>query len=190
MTHGITRLPGTGVLRAASRLLGTSTTSDLAGSVSTSRQVRVQVVPIKLTQRRRPCKHWAATKAAKMLLSGPGDWTRLHDDRRWHRRADGAGPSSIQERTVRRLRRDPLRVGADPAKRNGGITSEDVVARLIAALQPDYVVLGGGNAHKLKELPPNCRMGRKQHQCVPRRVSLVGGARRTEGPSNVLIGHC
>ena len=36
---------------------------------------------------------------------------------------------------------------------------EDVVARLIAALQPDYVVLGGGNVHKLKELPPNCRMG-------------------------------
>jgi polyphosphate glucokinase len=36
---------------------------------------------------------------------------------------------------------------------------EDVVARLIAALEPDYVVLGGGNVHKLKELPPNCRMG-------------------------------
>jgi polyphosphate glucokinase len=36
---------------------------------------------------------------------------------------------------------------------------EDVVTRLSAALQPDYVVLGGGNVHKLKELPPNCRMG-------------------------------
>jgi polyphosphate glucokinase len=36
---------------------------------------------------------------------------------------------------------------------------EDVVARLIAALQPDDVVLGGGNVHKLKELPPNCRVG-------------------------------
>jgi len=36
---------------------------------------------------------------------------------------------------------------------------EDVVARLIAALQPEYVVLGGGNVHKLKELPPKCRMG-------------------------------
>jgi polyphosphate glucokinase len=36
---------------------------------------------------------------------------------------------------------------------------EDVVARLIAALEPDYVVLGGGNVHRLKELPPNCRMG-------------------------------
>ena len=36
---------------------------------------------------------------------------------------------------------------------------EDVVARLIAALQPDYVVLGGGNVHKLKELPPSCRVG-------------------------------
>ena len=36
---------------------------------------------------------------------------------------------------------------------------EDVVARLTAALEPDYVVLGGGNVHKLKELPPHCRLG-------------------------------
>ena len=35
----------------------------------------------------------------------------------------------------------------------------DAVARLSAALLPDYVVLGGGNATKLKELPPNCRVG-------------------------------
>jgi polyphosphate glucokinase len=35
----------------------------------------------------------------------------------------------------------------------------DVVARLIAALQPDDVVLGGGNVKKLKSLPPGCRMG-------------------------------
>jgi polyphosphate glucokinase len=30
---------------------------------------------------------------------------------------------------------------------------------LIAALQPDDVVLGGGNVKKLKELPPGCRTG-------------------------------
>jgi len=35
----------------------------------------------------------------------------------------------------------------------------DVVARLIAALEPDDVVLGGGNAKELKELPPGCRAG-------------------------------
>src|SRR5438132_7448220 len=35
----------------------------------------------------------------------------------------------------------------------------DVVARLIAALQPDDVVLGGGNVKKLKELPRGCRAG-------------------------------
>ena len=35
----------------------------------------------------------------------------------------------------------------------------DVVARLIAALQPDDIVLGGGNVKKLKELPPGCRAG-------------------------------
>ncbi len=34
-----------------------------------------------------------------------------------------------------------------------------VVERLFAALEPDYVVIGGGNARKLKQLPPNCRLG-------------------------------
>ena len=36
---------------------------------------------------------------------------------------------------------------------------EDIVARLIAGLNPDDVVLGGGNAKKLKNLPPGCRVG-------------------------------
>jgi len=35
----------------------------------------------------------------------------------------------------------------------------DVVARLIAALEPDDVVIGGGNVRILKELPPGCRVG-------------------------------
>ena len=35
----------------------------------------------------------------------------------------------------------------------------DVVERLIAALEPEDVVLGGGNVHKLKKLPPGCRAG-------------------------------
>lgn len=33
------------------------------------------------------------------------------------------------------------------------------VARLIEAIHPDDVVLGGGNAKKLKEMPPGCRAG-------------------------------
>jgi polyphosphate glucokinase len=36
---------------------------------------------------------------------------------------------------------------------------EDAVARLVAALQPDTVVLGGGNVKKLKALPPLSRAG-------------------------------
>lgn len=36
---------------------------------------------------------------------------------------------------------------------------EDVVADLVAALEPDYVVLGGGNIRKLRELPPGSRLG-------------------------------
>lgn len=35
----------------------------------------------------------------------------------------------------------------------------EVVKLFIAALGPDDVVLGGGNVHKLKVLPPGCRVG-------------------------------
>jgi polyphosphate glucokinase len=35
----------------------------------------------------------------------------------------------------------------------------DVVKRLVAAIEPDEVVLGGGNVKKLKELPAGCRVG-------------------------------
>jgi polyphosphate glucokinase len=35
----------------------------------------------------------------------------------------------------------------------------DVVTRLVTALEPDDVVIGGGNVKKLKQLPKGCRMG-------------------------------
>src|SRR4026208_1392049 len=35
----------------------------------------------------------------------------------------------------------------------------DVIARLIAALEPQDVVLGGGNVKNLKKLPSGCRAG-------------------------------
>jgi polyphosphate glucokinase len=35
----------------------------------------------------------------------------------------------------------------------------DVVERLAAALEPDEIVLGGGNVKRLKTLPPGCREG-------------------------------
>lgn len=56
---------------------------------------------------------------------------------------------------------------------------EEVVARLIEALKPDDVVLGGGNAKKLKDLPPGARAGSNA-------LAFVGGFRlwehRAEGP--------
>jgi len=50
----------------------------------------------------------------------------------------------------------------------------DVIARLHAALMTDYVVLGGGNARKLKELPPACRRGDNAN-------AFIGGYRLWEG---------
>ena len=48
-----------------------------------------------------------------------------------------------------------------------------VVAQLVAALEPDDVVLGGGNVKKLKKLPPGTRLGRNAH-------AFVGGFRLWE----------
>jgi polyphosphate glucokinase len=46
----------------------------------------------------------------------------------------------------------------------------NVVSRLIVALEPENVVLGGGNVNKLKELPPGCRAGENAN-------AFVGGFR-------------
>jgi polyphosphate glucokinase len=54
---------------------------------------------------------------------------------------------------------------------------EDVVARLKAALVVDYVVLGGGNAKKLKVLPPGTRLG-------DNRNAFLGGYRLWQEPYN------
>jgi polyphosphate glucokinase len=44
-------------------------------------------------------------------------------------------------------------------KKRWRATVRDVVAKLTAALQVDYVVLGGGNARHMKSLPPKTRLG-------------------------------
>jgi polyphosphate glucokinase len=51
---------------------------------------------------------------------------------------------------------------------------EDVVYRLKAALNAEYVVLGGGNAKKLARMPPGCRLG-------DNRNAFAGGFRAWEG---------
>jgi polyphosphate glucokinase len=49
----------------------------------------------------------------------------------------------------------------------------DVVARLVAALEPDDVVLGGGNVKHLDALPPGCRAGDNEN-------AFLGGFRAWE----------
>ena len=46
----------------------------------------------------------------------------------------------------------------------------DVVARLRAALLPEYIVIGGGNVKKLKDLPEGARAGENTH-------AFLGGLR-------------
>jgi len=60
----------------------------------------------------------------------------------------------------------------------------DVVQRLIAALEPDDVVLGGGNVCRLKRLPPHCRAGDNVN-------AFRGGFRlwRNGGAAGALLRH-
>jgi len=50
----------------------------------------------------------------------------------------------------------------------------DVVARLQAALLPDYVVIGGGQVDELDQLPDGCRRG-------DNRMAFVGASRLWNG---------
>jgi len=60
-------------------------------------------------------------------------------------------------------------------KWRGNVT--DVIVRLTAALEPEDVVLGGGNAEHLKELPPRCRLGDNA-------FAFAGGFRLWEAPAS------
>lgn len=55
----------------------------------------------------------------------------------------------------------------------------EAVELLTAAILPDYVVLGGGNVKKLKELPPACIGGNNAN-------AFEGGFRMWEGPADRL----
>jgi len=57
----------------------------------------------------------------------------------------------------------------------------DVVERLAAALEPDYVVLGGGNARKLRALPENARLGSNEN-------AFAGGFRLWDEPGRASSG--
>ncbi|HEV2422882.1 MAG TPA: ROK family protein [Candidatus Acidoferrales bacterium] len=58
----------------------------------------------------------------------------------------------------------------------------DIVEKLRAALEPDYVVLGGGNAKKLKELPKDAELGDNAN-------AFRGGFRLWEGEQARVPAH-
>jgi predicted NBD/HSP70 family sugar kinase len=55
----------------------------------------------------------------------------------------------------------------------------DVVEKLAAALEPDDIVLGGGNAKKLDGLPPGCRAGENAN-------AFLGGFRLWEEDRDII----
>jgi predicted NBD/HSP70 family sugar kinase len=57
---------------------------------------------------------------------------------------------------------------------------EEVVRTLVEALEPEYVVLGGGNVRKLKKLPPHCERG-------DNRDAIKGGVRIWTAPPEAPV---
>jgi polyphosphate glucokinase len=51
----------------------------------------------------------------------------------------------------------------------------DIIDRLRKALEPDYIVLGGGNVKKLTHIPDRCRIGNNAN-------AFIGGFRMWESP--------
>ena len=107
-----------------------------------------------------------------MLFLGLGTGLGTDADRRRRRRADGARAPALSARRRSRTTSACARSKRD-GKKKWRKHVADVVARLVAALEPDDVVLGGGNARQLKELPPRLPAGR-QRQRFPRRLPAVG----------------
>ena len=90
-------------------------------------------------------------------------------------------------------------VGARGLKRLGGKkwrrTVNEVVAQLSTLLEADYVVIGGGNARKLKRLPKNARLGsndfaflggfRVWHHAASPPASAKGGGAASPCPDRI-----
>jgi predicted NBD/HSP70 family sugar kinase len=78
---------------------------------------------------------------------------------------DYTGTAALERRGAQRWRRDVA----------------DVIQTLRAALEPGYVVLGGGNADKLEELPENVRLGDNEN-------AFLGGFRLwdSDAPARIV----
>jgi polyphosphate glucokinase len=57
---------------------------------------------------------------------------------------------------------------------------DDVVTQLRTALEADYVVLGGGNARKLKSVPDGARLGNND-------FAFLGGFRMWRATKKILM---
>jgi polyphosphate glucokinase len=114
----------------------------------------------------------------KDAVPGIGNWTRLGDDRQRHRRTDGARPFALQKGTYEDYVGD-RGLDHDGKKRRRKLV-KDVIERLVAATEPEDVVIGGGNLVHLKKLPKGCRAGDNAY-------AFIGGFRMWDsgsGPNN------
>ena len=119
-------------------------------------------------------------QGGKHAVPGLRHRARHGHDRRRRAGADGARASAVQEGDVRGLRRRAraraLRQEevAQARRRRGG--------RLMAALEPEDVVIGGGNARNLQvgDLPAGCRLGANS-QRLSGGLPPVGRRARREG---------
>lgn len=76
-----------------------------------------------------------------------------------------------------------LRGLTERGKKKWRASVADVVELLKAALQPDDIVIGGGNAKELKEMPPGCRAGDNANAFIGGFRLWAGTARRPAKPA-------
>ena len=128
--------------------------------------------PVKHDQR---CGHAGAgqLRAREDAVPGPGHRAGLGDGGARPGAADGAGAPALRGTAPSRTMSARARCSAWAA-RSGVERVVDVAQRLAAALVPDELVLGGGNAKLLGDLPAGLPR-RRQRQRLHRRLQVVAG---------------
>ena len=109
----------------------------------------------------RPCRRSAASRAARCSSSASARGSARRSST-----ATAVEPLELGHLPYRKATFEDY-VGERGRGRLGKKRWREAVAETVellsAAIEPDYVVLGGGNAKHIKELPPNTRLGSNEN---------------------------
>ena len=98
-------------------------------------------------------------EGGRMLFLGLGTGLGLGADRRAHDHPAGTGTADLRQEANARRSAGPRRDCASWASPSGAQAVSRVVTAMMHAFVADYVVIGGGNAKQVVDLPPAHRLG-------------------------------